>query len=301
MKTFLPFQLEWVIDENRDGLTIKEFLRKQSISKRALTAIKFSGGKITVDGKERNVRYQLKKGERLMVVFPPEKPSEGIEAEDIPLSIVYEDPYLLVISKPAGMNTIPSREHPSGSLANALLGYYEKKGIQAAPHIVTRLDRNTSGLVLAAKNRHIHHLFSEMQKRRKVKRTYQALAEGVFSNQQGTIEQPIGRKDTSIIERTVREDGQYACTHYHVLRQYDQFAYVQLTLGTGRTHQIRVHLSFIGHPLLGDDLYGGDASLIARQALHCAKLQFPHPVFQKDMEFSEPLPRDMKQILRFDP
>lgn len=299
MKTFMPFQLEWVIHEDADGLLIREFLGKQHISKRALTAIKFSGGKIMVDGKEQNVRYRLKKGERLTVVFPPEMPSESLQAENIPLSIVYEDPYLLVISKPAGMNTIPSREHPSGSLANALLGYYEKKGIQAAPHIVTRLDRHTSGLVLAVKSRHIHHLFSEMQKRRGVKRTYQALAEGIFLNQQGTIEQPIGRKESSIIERTVREDGQYACTHYKVLRQYDQFAHVQLTLDTGRTHQIRVHLSFIGHPLLGDDLYGGNTSFISRQALHCANLQFYHPVFQRDMEFSEPLPLDMKQILAF--
>ena len=200
-----------------------------------------------------NVRYVLQSDDLLTVSFPIEEPSSGLIGERIPLQIVYEDEYVLVVNKPAEMNTIPSREHPRGSLANALIGYFERIGLQATVHIVTRLDRNTSGLVLIAKHRHIHHLLSEKQKKGEIKRTYVALAEGVFSEQAGKIEEPIGRKQESIIEREVRSDGQYALTYYRVLRTFSDFTMVELQLETGRTHQIRVHLSSIGHPVVGGD------------------------------------------------
>ena len=150
----------------------------------------------------------------------------GLIGEDIPLKLIYEDEYLLVINKPAGMNTIPSKEHPSGSLANALIGYFQKIGLQATTHIVTRLDRDTSGLVLVAKHRHIHHLLSEQQKSGTIKRTYEALAEGELNKTNGKIEEPIGRKKDSIIEREVRPDGQYALTHFRVLKKYPDFTAV---------------------------------------------------------------------------
>ncbi|NWQ41265.1 RluA family pseudouridine synthase [Bacillus sp. EB106-08-02-XG196] len=294
------FQLQWEVSKQQAGRMIREFLKEEEISRIALTDIKYNGGKILVNDIEVNVRYILKEGEFLTVIFPPENPSEGSAGEKIPLEILFEDQYLLVVNKPAGMSTIPSREHPTGSLANALVGYYEEIGIRATSHIVTRLDRDTSGIVLIAKHRHVHHLLSKQQQNGNVKRTYEALAEGNLALEKGSIEEPIGRKLDSIIEREVRSDGQYSCTHYKVLKRYKEFTHVELQLKTGRTHQIRVHMSFIGHPLLGDDLYGGIQTLINRQALHCKKIQFPHPFSGKDMNFTSNLPLDMYELVKAD-
>jgi len=290
------FTLQWVIGEQFAGTMIREFLKEKEISKTALTDIKFNGGNIFVNGMEMTVRYKLKEGDLLQVVYPVETQSEGIAEENIPLKILYEDPFLLVIDKPSKMSTIPSREHPTGSLANALVGYYKSIHLQSTAHIVTRLDRDTSGIVLIAKHRHVHHLFSKQQRNGKVSRTYEAFAHGVMGADKGTIEAPIGRKLDSIIEREVREDGQYACTHYKVKGIFSSFSHLELQLETGRTHQIRVHLKYIGHPLLGDDLYGGSRLLINRQALHCREISFFHPIYEKEMNFWSPLPEDMQKL-----
>lgn len=293
-----PYSLQWNITEEWSGRPIKEFLANRQLSKRALTDIKYGGGLITVNGKEENVRYRLQTGEELTVVFPPEPINRHLPAEDIKLDVVYEDTDILIISKPAGMATIPSMDVPSGSLAGGIAGYYRKKGIASAVHIVTRLDRNTSGLVLVAKHRFAHHLLSEMQKRHAVRRMYEAVAEGTFAEQGGTIDRPIGRKPGSIIEREVRSDGQAAVTHYKVVRQLSHYAHLSLILETGRTHQIRVHLSSMGHPIAGDDLYGGGTECIGRQALHCGWLSFIHPFQNKEMQFSAPLPKDIVRLLQ---
>ncbi|MEW8988147.1 MAG: RluA family pseudouridine synthase, partial [Bacillus sp. (in: firmicutes)] len=263
------FTLEFTAAQADQGKMLREYLKEKEISKSALTDIKFKGGFISVNGDEVNVRYILKDADRVKVEFPPEVPSEGMKGEEIPLTIVYEDEYLLVVNKPPGMNTIPSREHPNGSLANALIGYYKRNGISATTHIVTRLDRDTSGLVLIAKHSHIHHLFSKQQRSGGVKRSYEAFAVGDVAQDEGMIEAPIARKPDSIIEREVRPDGQYACTLFKVNKRYRKFTHMNIRLKTGRTHQIRVHMSFFGHPLLGDTLYGGNKDFIQRQALHC--------------------------------
>lgn len=289
------FTLEWAIGDKDAGKLVREFLKEQEISKAALTDIK-SNGKILLNGENVTVRKVLEKNDVLVVEFPPERRSSTLPGEDIPLDIMYEDDYLIVVNKGPGMNTIPSREHPTGSLANAIIGYYEKKGFPSTFHVVTRLDRNTTGLVLIAKHRHIHHLFSKYHSL--VNRIYEGFAAGVFSNPSGTIEEPIRRNPDSIIEREVHPSGQYACTHYEVLRQFDQFAHVKFRLETGRTHQIRVHLSYIGHPLLGDDLYGGPLDSIDRQALHCKEISFIHPIKKEKCIFEAPLPADMEAILK---
>ncbi|WP_368986890.1 RluA family pseudouridine synthase [Caldifermentibacillus hisashii] len=293
-----PFILEWVITQNDHGKTTRQYLQERGISKTSLTDIKLHGGNILVDGIHVTVRHVLKKGEQLTVIFPVEEPSQTILPEKIPLYIVYEDDYVLVINKPAFINTIPSREHPTGSLVNALMGYYKEIGLMAAPHIVTRLDRNTSGLVLVAKHRHMHHILSKQQQEKQVKREYEAFIEGTVVENNGTIEAPIGRKQDSIIERTVTDDGQYACTHFQIIERYGPFTHVRVMPETGRTHQIRVHMAYIGHPLVGDDLYGGSQFFLNRQALHCRRIQFLHPVMEKTMEFSVPLPEDMEKLLQ---
>lgn len=293
-----PFIVEWVITENNHGKTTRQYLQERGISKTSLTDIKLHGGNILVDGVHVTVRHVLKKGEQLTVIFPVEEPSQTLIPEKIPLHIVYEDDFLLVINKPRFINTIPSREHPTASIANALMGYYLEIGLTAAPHIVTRLDRNTSGLVLVAKYRYIHHILSKQQQEKQVKREYEAFVEGIMVENNGMIEAPIGRKHDSIIERTVTDDGQYACTHFQVIERYEQFTHVRVMPETGRTHQIRVHMAHIGHPLVGDDLYGGSQILLNRQALHCQYLHFVHPVIDKTMEFSVPLAEDMDQLLK---
>ena len=291
------FTLAFTAAEADQGKMLRDYLKEKEISKSALTDIKFKGGFISVNGEEVNVRYILKSSDVVKIDFPPEIPSEGMKGEEIPLSIVYEDEYLLVINKPPGMNTIPSREHPYGSLASSLIGYYERNGISATTHIVTRLDRDTSGLVLIAKHSHVHHLFSKQQRSGGVKRSYEAFAIGDVLQDEGVIESPIARKPDSIIEREVHPDGQYACTLFEVIKRYREFTHMNIRLKTGRTHQIRVHMSFLGHPLVGDTLYGGNKDLMQRQALHCRELTFIHPFLHKQMSFTANLPTDMTKVL----
>ncbi|WP_080847130.1 RluA family pseudouridine synthase [Cytobacillus gottheilii] len=291
------FELSWTVEKDSNGKLLKQFLREEGISKTALTQIKFGGGSIFVNEVIETVRYILKEQDIVRIVFPAEAPSDGLICQNIPFSIVSEDSYVMVVDKKAGMSTIPSREHPDGSLANAIVGHYKNIGLQSTVHIVTRLDRDTSGLVLIAKHSHVHHLLSKQQKKHEIKRTYEALAEGVFLEDQGIIEEPIGRKADSIIEREVRSDGAFARTRYTIKTRYKEFSHVQLMLDTGRTHQIRVHLSFLGHPLLGDDLYGGGMEKMDRQALHCSHLTFYHPFEDRILSFSSSLPDDIKRIL----
>lgn len=291
------FTLEYTAGAADQGKMLREYLKEKEISKSALTDIKFKGGFIAVNGQEVNVRYILKAADYVRIEFPPEIPSEGLKGEEIPLEIIYEDEHLLVVNKPSGMNTIPSREHPYGSLASALIGYYERGGLSATTHIVTRLDRDTSGLVLIAKHSHVHHLFSKQQRAGGVKRRYEALAEGIIEMDKGTIEEPIARKQDSIIEREVHPDGQYACTLFEIIKRYEDFTHVSLRLLTGRTHQIRVHMSYLGHTLLGDTLYGGVKNKVSRQALHCCELSFVHPLLHKELQFNASLPTDMNEVL----
>lgn len=290
------FRLNWQVNEHQSGLLLRDFLKRKHISKSALADIKYKGGRIYVNRQEVTVRYTVLEGDYVEVVFPVESPSEGLIADYSPLKIVYEDDYVLIINKPAYTNTIPSREHPTGSIANLVVGYYEQNKIPSTVHVVTRLDRDTSGLMLIAKHRHIHHLLSEQQKTGHVSRIYEALVHGLVVDS-NIIEAPIGRKSTSIIEREVRSDGQYTSTMYKPLARYSDFTHIELSLQTGRTHQIRVHMSYLGHPLLGDDLYGGTLEKINRQALHCKKLSFYHPFKREILTIEAEMAEDMKRVI----
>lgn len=284
-----------------DGDLLREAIARQGISKRALTAIKFDGGKIYVNGKEQNVRTLLKKGDEISIVFPPEEVSSSLAIEYDELTIVYEDEALIIIDKPPFMNTIPSREHPTGSIANYVMGYFEKNNIASTVHIVTRLDRDTSGLLCIAKNRHIHHLMGIQQQQNLIDKQYEAILHGHMEVNHQTIIAPIGRKDTSIIEREVRADGQNAQTEVKVLKrsmiQNEAITHVRLKLHTGRTHQIRVHMAHVGHPLVGDELYGGKRMLLSHQALHCVRLEFVHPLTKEPLTFQSPLLLSMQELL----
>lgn len=289
------FQLQFI--NTRQGQLLREAIAEWGISKRALTAIKFDGGALYVNGEEKNVRHPLSVGDEVTIIFPLEQVSDGLIAQQGNLDIVYEDEALLIINKPPFMSSIPSREHPDGSLANLVCGYFEQQQLASTVHIVTRLDRDTSGLMVIAKHRHIHHLMSEQQKKGLVRRQYEAIVEGTITANFQSIIAPIGRKETSIIEREVRADGQFAQTDVTVLARANNATHIRLTLHTGRTHQIRVHMASIGHPLAGDDLYGGSLTRINRQALHCFYVQFEHPLTKQMLVFESELPADIANLL----
>ncbi|MFJ7732054.1 RluA family pseudouridine synthase [Lysinibacillus sp. NPDC097231] len=293
------FTLRFIAE--KEGQLFREALHEWRISKRALTAIKFEGGLLTVNGVERNVRHPLHIGDCVEVKFPPEEKSEGLTVEYGDLDIVYEDEVILVLNKPAYQSTIPSREHPTKSIANVVCGHFQQQGLMSTAHIVTRLDRDTSGLLCIAKHAHIHHLTGLAQRNGEISRQYEAIVHGHVTQDVQPIIAPIGRKDTSIIEREVREDGQFAHTDVTVLQRFDlqnePMTHVRLKLHTGRTHQIRVHMAYLGHPLVGDELYGGSRKYINRQALHCVALRMLHPMTGKSLQFTSSLSEDMQRLM----
>ena len=210
------------------------------------------------------------------------------------LNIVFEDDWLLVVNKPAGIAIHPSVLHYSDSLCNGIRFYFDKIGLKKKIRPINRLDLNTSGLVVFAKCEYIQECLINQMKNSQFKKEYLAVCNGFFDKKSGTINLPIARKENSIIERCISENGQTAITHYEVLKEFDNYSLVKCSLETGRTHQIRIHMSAIGHPLLGDSLYGSISDLINRQALHCFNLQFIHPVYNNDLNFWGDLPNDFK-------
>ncbi|WP_338622857.1 RluA family pseudouridine synthase [Selenomonas sp. TAMA-11512] len=213
---------------------------------------------------------------------------------DMPLTIYYEDDALVVLEKPAGIVVHPTSGDHTRTIANALAAHWLKQGDEAAFHPVHRLDRYTSGLLLVAKHPETQHLLQQAGKS-SFQRQYAAICEGILLGE-GVFDAPIGRKDGSIIEREVRPDGKAARTHYTALAHENGCTLLRLRLETGRTHQIRVHLSHAGHPLLGDSLYGGTSSILTRQALHAYRLAFTHPHTGKRLSFCSPLPSDMRAL-----
>ena len=211
----------------------------------------------------------------------------------MPLDIIYEDEYLLVINKPAGIAIHPSILHYNDSLSNGVKFYFDKLGLKKKIRIVNRLDRNTSGLVIFAKNEYIQECLIRQMKTKEFKKEYLAIVEGILPNKSGTLNFPISRKEGSIIERCVDPNGDKAITHYDVLKTFNNLSLVHIVLETGRTHQIRVHFSYINHPVLGDTLYGHPSKLIGRQALHSYKITFVHPVSKEVMTLEAPIPDDM--------
>lgn len=287
-----------VIEAENHRMVLREFLTdKLSLSKRIIKKLKAHDGGICVNGVEKTVRYCLQLGDELVISFPAEEISQSLVAENLPLEIVYEDEFIIVVNKPAGIPTIPSQLHPRGTLANRVLHYYSERHIPYTIHVVTRLDKDTSGLVLIAKHHYSHSLFSNLQRRNGIVRKYKALITGQLLDLSGTIDLPIMRAANSIIERVVDSTGKHAVTHFEVLAKYQDHSLVEIELETGRTHQIRVHFSHLGNPLLGDDLYGGKLDRLNRQALHCSSLKFIHPFTEKLLEFTADIPQDMMSLM----
>ena len=237
-------------------------------------------------------------GDTITINFDYEEDNSNIIPTKMNLNIIFEDDWLLVVNKPAGIAIHPSVLHYSDSLCNGIRFYFDKIGLKKKIRPVNRLDLNTSGLVVFAKCEYIQECLINQMKNNQFKKEYLAVCNGFFNEKSGTINLPIARKENSIIERCVSKDGQPSITHYEVLREFNNYSLIKCVLETGRTHQIRVHMSAIGHPLLGDSLYGSISDLINRQALHCYNLQFIHPITNKIVDFCSELPYGLKKLLK---
>lgn len=277
-----------------EGLKIYEFLKKQGYSKAVLTHIRKTEYGILLNGHTVFSSVRLKKDDLLTISLIDEKPSEQIIPNPVPIHIVYEDEDLMVLDKEANQPIHPSINNYDNTLANGLAWYFSQKNEPFVYRCINRLDRDTTGLLIVAKNMLSAAILSEMGKRREIHREYLAIVQGEIAAD-GTVDAPIARMADSIIARCVDfTNGETAVTHFKRLCFQNNLSLVSLKLETGRTHQIRVHMKYIGHPLIGDFLYNPDFSLIKRQALHSHKLSFFHPITKEWLSFTSPLPKDME-------
>lgn len=292
---------EWEASEkNRIDKFVKDQLGDEY--SRSMIQLWIEDGRILVNGESVKANYKLSTGDQVTLTIP-EAESVEITPEDIPLDVYYEDADVIVVNKPRGMVVHPAPGHGSGTLVNALMFHCKDlSGIngELRPGIVHRIDKDTSGLLMAAKNDKAHASLAAQLKEHSVTRKYYALVHGNLSHDQGTIDAPIGRDPHDRKMYTVIEkNSKHAVTHFHVVERFGDYTLVELKLETGRTHQIRVHMKFIGHPLVGDPLYGRSKGIrMDGQALHAAVLGFVHPSSGKYIEFTAPMPEDMEMLLQ---
>ncbi|SFA77192.1 23S rRNA pseudouridine1911/1915/1917 synthase [Acetitomaculum ruminis DSM 5522] len=277
------------------GKKIQDFLKENGLSSKLITRLKKTKEGILINGKWEYVNYVLKENDTLTIFIKDIFDENNILPTRMPLEIVYEDEDILVINKPAGMPVHPSINNYTNTLANAVT-YYYKDEENFIFRCINRLDKDTTGLTIIAKNPLSGCLLYDMITKKMIKRTYLAIVRGMVYDS-GTIDAPIARKSESIIERCVDyKSGEKAITHYKPILSSGKYSLLEIHLETGRTHQIRVHMDFIGHPLPGDFLYNPDYSIINRQALHSSCLDFPHPIDNKNMHFEIDMPNDMKKF-----
>lgn len=285
-----------VVTKKDDGMEVREIMRTYfDFSARLRNRIKRE--KLTTrNGLPTEGWHQVHEGDVISIVLPPEQ--SHFPPQEIPLDIVFEDDDLMVINKQPGLIVHPTKGHPVGTVANALTWYMEQTGNLWKIRFVNRLDMDTSGLLLVAKNSYCQNDITNQMRKNLIHKKYIAIVKGNIDEESGTIDLPIGRPDPEDVRRGVMEDGAPSVTHYKVLERLNGHTLVELLLETGRTHQIRVHMSYIGHPVLGDHLYGGEnVNLIERQALHAASLEFTHPISRKQVHYEAPLPRDMEDAI----
>lgn len=284
-------KLIFTVPKEYDNTRAREFLRKYcGLSARMLTKLTRTENGILMNGTLLKTIDYVKEGSTIEILLIKEnseiEPTEGV------LDILYEDNYFLIVNKPPQIPVHPVKQHQNDTLAN-IVAYYNKSINESYVfRAINRLDKNTSGIVIIAKNG-----FCANAMKNRAHKTYYAFCHGKIDNK-GTIDKPIGLNDTSKMVRYVTTDGAKAITHYKTLISTDDFSFLELWLETGRTHQIRCHMAHIGHPLMGDDLYGGTLKNITRQALHCGKINFVHPVTNNMIEVTADIPNDMKRLIK---
>ncbi len=285
-------ELVFVVSREMDGMCLRDFLRNQGVSATLIKAVKYKTNGFWMDGKPVRTCDAVIVGQRVRFSLPPEQDTT-VEAEDIPCTIVYESDHVMVLEKPAGMAVHPTLNYTNGTLANAYMGLLEKRGEKGVFRPVNRLDKDTSGLVLCAKNAYAAPILAAS-----AKKIYRAILGGVLPSPQGVIEAPIARAEDSIILRRVHPDGKPSRTEYQqeaVTQQ--ELSLVAAKPVTGRTHQLRVHFAHMGCPLEGDELYGGKRDKIHRHALHCSEMWFTEPATGQTVWLTSSLPPDMQALL----
>ncbi len=282
-------RLCFTVAPEQDGRRLDRFLRAQGLSAGLVRAVKQNGG-FFADGAPLHTDQPVHTGQRIAFTLPPEPPT-AVTPQPAALTVLYRDAFAAVVDKPAGLAVHPTLNYPDHTLANAWLWYLQTNGESGVFRPVNRLDKNTSGLVLLALNAYAAPLLAQS-----AQKLYLAVAEGELPPGPGSIEAPLGRRGDSIIGRCVRADGKPSRTDYTVLAAAGGHSLVACLPRTGRTHQIRVHFAYIGHPLAGDDLYGGGTKRIARHALHCARLVFTPPLSTAPVTQDSPLPDDMAAL-----
>ncbi len=289
-------QFEWnaTVAAEDDGRLLRDVLRGSlGISRQFLHGLKYDGA-ILLNGERVTVRAVVKTGDRIRLTLPEEDKSR-VEPEEMPLAVVYEDEDILVVNKPAGIIVHPVPPEPSGTLANAIAWHWLQRGEDRPVRLVTRIDRDTTGLVLVAKHALTQHFYTVNPDA--IAKQYLALVAGAVEKDEGTIEAPIAVNPDNPVTRMVSPEGRESETRYRVVERFALATLVEATLITGRTHQIRVHFSWLGHPLLGDEQYGGPLGLQQRQALHSYRLTLTHVRTKEPLVLTAPVPEDIKAAL----
>jgi 23S rRNA pseudouridine1911/1915/1917 synthase len=280
----------YTVPPEYDGQTMQTFLRREcGLSWRMVVKLKQVEGGMTADGRPLRSIDRLAAGQTVRVRMPED--AVRIEGADMPLSVAYEDDHLLVVDKPPYLAVHPSAGKPEPTLANGVVAYFARQGTPLSFRPVNRLDRNTSGLLLAAKSPHVAYALAG-----KPQKVYLAIVLGELTGA-GTIDQPIRVRECSCITREVGEGGKPSVTHWQALATDGEITLVRVVLETGRTHQIRVHLSWLGYPLAGDTMYGTDETVLPRHGLHCARMTLTHPITDQPLDIVCPVPADMRGVL----
>ena len=294
---------EYIVSQEEKGKRLDAYIPSVDLDITRTSAQRLiEDGNILVNGKNAKVSYKIQENDKISVEIPEPKQIE-LKAQNIPIEIIYEDSDIIVVNKPKGMVVHPANGNPDGTLVNAIMAICKDclSGIggEIRPGIVHRIDKDTSGLLIVAKNDNAHVKMSEQIKNHEVKKTYIALVRGVFKENEATIDMPIGRSTSDRKKMAVNKNGKNAITHIKVLKRFDKYTLLKVNIETGRTHQIRVHLSHIGYPIVGDYTYsnGKNEFDVIGQCLHAQKLEFKHPITQKDMCLEAELPQYFKDIL----
>ncbi len=282
----------------RVPMKVRTFIMGYGVTRTLLKKIKFHGGHTLVNGEESRVNRLLQPDDEVTLILPPEPENDHVPSSSLPIEIAFEDANFLIVNKPAGVASVPAHYKGNDSLVNRVKGYYERQRYPNRKiHIVTRLDKDTSGLVIFAKHHFAHSVLDKQLKAHQIQKTYLAIVEGAFSSAHFEIDLPIARVDGSLVKRQVAWPGKMSVTEAWPIERLEGHTLLKIRLRTGRTHQIRVHMAAVGHPLAGDWLYNPEDHSLSRQALHCAEVSFFDPFGDRQIDVKAELPNDFKTYL----